>query len=117
MPKFTTVAEYVAAQPEALHEVYAVLLPALDDAMPHPAALYHGAPTWKAGKNPVCLAKAYSSYVTLAFWRGQLLTGGSLEPSAREMAHVKLRSAEDVDSSQITAWVQQALALETESAA
>lgn len=33
------------------------------------------------------------------------------------MAHVKLRSAEDVDAKQITAWVRQALALETESAA
>ncbi|WP_116204547.1 DUF1801 domain-containing protein [Amycolatopsis circi] len=117
MPKFTTVAEYVAAQPEALREVYAALLPVLDDAMPDPAVLYHGAPTWKAGKNPVCLAKAYSSYVTLAFWRGQLITGGDLEPGAREMAHVKLRSAEDVDAKQIAAWVQQALALETESAA
>lgn len=117
MPKFTTVAEYVAAQPEALREIYAALLPALDNAMPEPAALYHGAPTWKAGKNPVCLAKAYSSYVTLAFWRGQLIEGGGLEPSAREMAHVKLRGADDVDAEQITAWAQQALALETESAA
>ena len=116
MPKFTTVAEYVAAQPEVLREVYAALLPVLDHVMPEPAVLYHGAPTWKTGKNPVCLAKAYSSYVTLAFWRGQLLDGG-LEPSAREMAHVKLRSAEDVDAKQITAWVRQALALETESAA
>ncbi|WP_409179701.1 DUF1801 domain-containing protein [Amycolatopsis sp. VS8301801F10] len=116
MPKFTTVAEYVAAQPEALREVYSALLPALDAAMPAPAALYHGAPTWKAGKNPICLAKAYSSYVTLAFWRGQLI-GDGLEPSAREMAHVKLRSAEDVDTEQIAAWVGQALALETESAA
>ncbi|WP_037368060.1 DUF1801 domain-containing protein [Amycolatopsis orientalis] len=117
MPKFTTVAEYVAAQPEALSKVYAALLPVLDDAMPAPAALYHGAPTWKADKNPVCLAKAYSSYVTLAFWRGQLLDDGGLEPSAREMAHVKLRSAEDVDAKQITAWARQAFALETESSA
>jgi hypothetical protein len=117
MPKFTTVAEYVAAQPEALREIYTALLPVLDDAMPQPAGLYHGAPTWKAEKNPVCLAKAYSSYVTLAFWRGQLINDDRLEASAREMAHVKLRAAEDVDAARITAWVRQALALETQSAA
>ena len=89
--------------------------------MPHPAALYHGAPTWssteKPGRQPICLAKAYRSYVTLAFWRGQRLDGTGLEPGAREMAHVKLRTAEDVDAGQIAAWAWAATALETESAA
>ncbi|WP_328611048.1 DUF1801 domain-containing protein [Amycolatopsis sp. NBC_00345] len=123
MPKHTTVAEYVAAQPDGLRDVLEQLIPLVDAAMGGAGALWHGAPTWSAGaapgKSPVCMTKAYSSYIAFTFWRGQLLgdtKGGiQLEPGAREMAHVKLRSLDDIDPALFATWIARAKELETQS--
>jgi hypothetical protein len=121
MPKHTTVIEYVAARPEGLRNVLEQLIPLVDEAMGGTGALWHGAPTWSAGatpgKNPVCMTKAYSSYIAFTFWRGQLLEDAKLEPGAREMAHVKLRGVDDIDPAQFATWVARAKELETQSVA
>lgn len=124
MAKFANVDDYIAALPENLREVATAVRPVVNAALPGSIeAMYHGSPTWSAGeavgKNLVCLLKAYSSYVTFALWKGQLVDdeSGRLEASAREMAHVKLRSVEDVDAALFTGWLKQARDLEITAAA
>lgn len=119
MTKSTTTAQYLAGLDEPLKTigeqasaVIAAALPGVD------GAVWHGHPTWSLGdapgRNPVCLLKAYSNYVTFALWRGQSVSdaSGRLEAGAREMAHVKLRSVTDIDAELFTSWLHQARDLE-----
>jgi len=79
--------------------------------------VWQGHPVWSLGsapgKNPVCLLKAYNSYVTFGFWRGREITdpSGRMDTSSG-MAHVKLRTTDDVDSELFTGWLKQARELE-----
>ncbi|MBB5800954.1 hypothetical protein F4560_000722 [Saccharothrix ecbatanensis] len=118
MPKFATVAEYVHSLPEKQREIAVRLLDLIEDALPGTGAVWHGHPVWSLGptpgKQPVCLVKAYPAHVTFGFWRGQEIEdlSGRLEPGAR-MAALKLRSTDDVNDDLFTAWLRQALELET----
>lgn len=60
------------------------------------------------------MIKAYPSYVEFGLWRGQEITdpAGLLQPGARQMASVRLTSAEEVDTGLFTTWLTQARALE-----
>ncbi|MEU1375753.1 DUF1801 domain-containing protein [Streptomyces triculaminicus] len=118
MPKFATVEDYVASLPAAQREITDALLPLVEDVLPASGAVWHGHPVWSLGgapgKSPVCYLKAYASYVTFGLWRGQEVAdpSGRLEPGARAMAGVKLRSAADVDSELFAAWLRLAQELE-----
>ena len=71
-------------------------------------------PTWSVGKTPVCYLKiATPKHLTFGFWKGALLRdpSGRLETSGEVMAHVKLRSLDDVDAKLFSGWVRQARAL------
>jgi hypothetical protein len=113
-----TVEDYVVALPEAQRRIADALLPLIEDVLPGTGAIWHGHPVWSlgpaTGKSPVCLIKAYSAYVTFGFWRGKALAdpSGRLQPGSREMASVKLRSPDEVDAEQFTAWLRQARSLE-----
>jgi hypothetical protein len=94
--------------------------PVIDSALPDDSgALWHGHPTWslgdKPGQTPVCLLKAYTSYVTFGLWRGQDVTdpSGRLVAGARRMASVKLSRADDIDPALFSEWLRLAVALET----
>lgn len=82
------------------------------------SALYHGHPVWslgvKPGKNPICLLKTYTNYVTFGLWRGQEINDSSarLVPGARQMASVKLRSLEEIDIPTFSEWLTQAFDIE-----
>lgn len=67
-------------------------------------------PTWKHDSTPVALLKAYASYVTFGLFAGQSVNdpSGRLEPGARQMASVKLRSTADIDEALFTEWLRQA---------
>ncbi|WP_410659978.1 DUF1801 domain-containing protein [Amycolatopsis sp. lyj-112] len=124
MAKFANVDDYIAALPEGLREVATALRPIVNEALPGSVeAMYHASPTWSvggaAGKNLVCLMKAYSSYVTFALWKGQVIDdqSGRLEAGSREMAHVKLRSVADIDAELFAGWLKRARDLETVEAA
>ncbi|MFD7706147.1 DUF1801 domain-containing protein [Streptomyces sp. NPDC059785] len=93
----------------------------IDAALPEGAgALWHGHPTWglgdRPGRTPVCLLKAYSTYVTFGLWRGQDIAdpSGRLVAGARRMASVKLRTVADVDPVLFADWLRRAVALEEE---
>jgi hypothetical protein len=93
--------------------------PVIDSALPDDSgALWHGHPTWslgdKPGRTPVCLLKAYKSYVTFGLWRGQEVAdpSGRLVSGARRMASVKLSREDDVDPALFSEWLHLAVALE-----
>lgn len=113
-----TVEEYFASLPAGLRVVAERLQPILDSELPGAGAVWHGHATWSLGdapgKSPVCLAKAYPSYLTFSFWRGQAIQdpSGRLESGARGMAGVKLRTVDDIDPDLFADWLRQARALE-----
>lgn len=61
---------------------------------------------------PIAFIKPATAHVTFGFWRGAELSDpdGRLEGGDR-MKHIKLRSADDVDDRQFSAWLKQAAKL------
>ncbi|MFB9907646.1 DUF1801 domain-containing protein [Allokutzneria oryzae] len=118
MAKFATVEDYLASLPESQRRIADKVLPIIERALPGAGAVWHGHPVWSLGpapgKSPVCFVKAHSAHVSFGFWRGRSVSdpSGRLEPGAREMASVKLRSVDDVDPGLFADWLHQARALE-----
>lgn len=110
----STIDDYVSSLPDPLRRIAEKVVPIVDAELP--GALWMGNPTWSLGERPVCVLKAYSSYVTFAFWRGQSIDdlSGRLEPGSHKMAHVRLRTVDDVDPELFTEWVRQAKKLESD---
>jgi hypothetical protein len=116
----TNITDYLTGLDGTLREIGEKLRPVIDAALPgERGAMWHGHPTWSLGdgpgKNPLCLVKAYGSYVTFGLWRGQELvdSSGRLIAGARQMASVKLRTVDDIDPALFTDWLRQACDLET----
>ncbi len=118
MARFAAVEDYVAALPEPLREIGEKLLPLIEEVLPGAGAVWHGHPVWSLGpapgKQPVSYIKAYSAHVTFGLWRGQEIDdpSGRLEPAARVMAAVKLRSVDDIDAELFIDWLRRARDLE-----
>jgi hypothetical protein len=118
MAKFATVQDYIASLPEPQRQIAGELLPLIETALPGTGAIWHGHPVWSLGpapgKSPVCYVKSYSAYLAFGFWRGQEITDPSnrLEPGARAMASVKLRTLADLDLDLLATWLHQARDLE-----
>lgn len=62
---------------------------------------------------PVCYFRAGRNHVTFGFWRGNTLRkkNQKLESSGEKMAHLKLRTLDDLDRSEIKSLLQSAIAL------
>lgn len=110
--RYQSVEQYLSAQPQPLCDIglaVALLIAAeLPEAEP---SLWHGHPTWKLHREPTALLKAYTRHVTFGLWRGSQVEdpSGRLVPSgAQQMAAVKLRAVDDVDSELFADWLRQA---------
>ncbi|MFI6316367.1 DUF1801 domain-containing protein [Nonomuraea sp. NPDC050556] len=120
MAKFSSLQDYLNALPETQQQITDELLPIIEAALPGAGALYQGHPVWSAGdkpgQSPICYVKAYASYVTFGFWKGQSLSdpSGRLDAGGRGMAGVKLRSPADIDPDLFSDWLHQARALENQ---
>ena len=119
MAKTLTVTEYLTALDPPLRDIGLKMRELIDAALPAAtAAVWHGHPVWGAGntpgKAPVCLLKAYPSYLTFGIFRGQAITdpSGRLKPGAREMASIQLRTVADIDATLMTIWLHQVRDLE-----
>lgn len=112
MAKFATIDDYVAALPETLRPVGERSREVIDGGFPRGAGAIRWAhPTWSIGKEPVCYLKMASrDHLTFGFWKGASLAdpSGRLETTGKVMAHVKLRSLEDVDERLFKSWIRQA---------
>jgi hypothetical protein len=64
---------------------------------------------------PFAYIKAFSKAVNFGFWRGADLSDadGRLEGTGDRMRHVKIRAPEDVDKAAFSAWVKEAVQLNT----
>ena len=104
-----TVEEYLAALPPPLGEI-AASARAIIDAELGDGRMWHGHPVWMVGTTPVALLKAHNSYVTFGLFQGQLIPddSGRLEPAARLMASLRLRSLDDIDETLFSGWLQEA---------
>ncbi|WP_166788236.1 DUF1801 domain-containing protein [Cryobacterium glaciale] len=114
--KPTTIDEYVAAPTEPLASIVTLLRDTFDLALPETSTeLWHGHPVWLEEDLPVAGFKAYPTFVTVLFWRGQAITddSGKLNASgSAEMSELKLRSVDDFDSALFDGWLQQVRELE-----
>ncbi|GAA2996761.1 DUF1801 domain-containing protein [Actinokineospora diospyrosa] len=115
----TTVAEYNATLPAHLQEIADELAALIETVVPGTGALWHGHPVWSLGaapgKQPVCLVKAYTKYVTFGLWRGQEVTdpSGRLVAGAQGMASVKIAALAEVDEELFTGWLHQVRELQS----
>ncbi|MDJ0337349.1 DUF1801 domain-containing protein [Cryobacterium sp. PH31-O1] len=114
--KPTTIDEYVAAPAEPLASVVTLLREKFDLALPQTSTeLWHGHPVWLDDDLPVAGFKAYPTFVTVLFWRGQAITddSGKLNASgSAEMSEYKLKSVDDFDSELFDGWLHQVSELE-----
>lgn len=110
-PAPTTIAAYVAKPTGPLSDVVTALRAKLDIGLPETSTeLWHGHPVWMDDGVPVAGFKAYPTFVTVLFWRGQAITddSGKLNASGSgEMAEFKLRSIDDLDETLFDGWIQQ----------
>ena len=62
---------------------------------------------------PLCYIRAFASTVNIGFWRGGQLTDpkGVLAGEGKQMKHIKVTSAKDVDAQILTKFVKQAVKL------
>jgi hypothetical protein len=112
LAKYATVDAYLAALPANLLPIGFRTREIVDEAFPDGGpAIRWAHPTWSLGKDPVCYLKmATPRHLTFGFWKGAMLwdRSGRLETSGEVMAHVKLRSLEDIDAELFSDWVRQA---------
>jgi hypothetical protein len=110
--RYETVEQYLSAQPQPLCDIgLAVAAIATAELPEATASLWHGHPTWRIAKAPICQVRAYTRHVTFALWRGSQVEDptGRLAPSgAQQMAAVKLRSVGEVDAGLFAGWLEQA---------
>ena len=115
VPKHATIDEYIAALPDDLPAVAEAARRVIDARLEGAdSAIKWAHPTWNLGGKPICYLKGASKHVTFGFWRGASIDdpSGRLETSGSVMAHVKLRSPDDVDEGTFTSWLRQARELE-----
>ena len=114
--KPTTIDEYVAAPAEPLASVVTLLREKFDLALPETSTeLWHGHPVWLDDDLPVAGFKAYPTFITVLFWRGQAITddSGRLNASgSAEMSEYKLKGVDDFDSDLFDGWLKQVRELE-----
>ncbi|MFE9694942.1 DUF1801 domain-containing protein [Micromonospora sp. NPDC005806] len=114
------VSTYLSGLDGPLRETGEKLRTVIDAALPEATGvMWHGHPVWglgdRPGRTPICLVKAYPSYLTFGLWRGQDVDDetGRLAAGARRMASVKLRTVDEIDPELFTGWLRRAYDLET----
>ena len=67
-----------------------------------------------AGRSNVLYIGATDSYVKLGFFRGGYLSGAThgLDGEGKSMRHLKIRAPEDMDATQLAAWIREAVELD-----
>lgn len=115
-PAPSTIADYVAKPTGPLADVVTALRAKLDIGLPETSTeMWHGHPVWMDDGVPVAGFKAYPTFVTVLFWRGQAISddSGKLNASgSAEMAEFKLRTVEDIDETLFDGWIEQVRELE-----
>ena len=91
-------------------EICDALRKAIDAALPKASAkVWHGAPVWFVGENPVAGYSVKAKAVSLLFWNGLAFKDAALKPVGKfGAAEAVYRSADDIDGKALRGWLKQA---------
>jgi hypothetical protein len=111
-----TVDNFAAALPPEQQEIIKTLRAIIKEVVPKADEAIKWAQPVFSSDGPMIFIRAAKAHVTLGFWRGAELTDpkGLLEGDGSRMKHIKIKSVKDVNKTQITAWIKQAMKLNKE---
>jgi hypothetical protein len=112
----STIEEYIEGLGDWRGEVVRAVDALVRKAAPDASASIKWAQPVYEQDGPFAYVKAFGSSVNFGFWRGTDLSDpdGRLEGTGDRMRHVKVISPDDVDAKRFSAWVKEAVALNTE---
>lgn len=106
------IAEKLSAdwQKEAMQDLDNLILKHAPDAK---STIKWSQPVYENADGPFVFMKGNKNHITFGFWRGAELTDpdGVLEGAGEKMKHVKIKSKDGINESQLSAFIQQALEL------
>jgi len=105
-----SVAAWSKSQPAALRSTCDALRRLIDAALPQATAkIWHGAPVWFDGENPVVGYSVKAKAVSLLFWNGQALDEPELKPVGKYgAAEAVFRDAGAIDAASVRRWLRKA---------
>lgn len=102
-----TVETYTKALSAADAGICRLLQKEIDAALPKAVSkIWHGAPVWFVGDNPVVGYNATAKHVNLLFWSGQMFADPALKPVGKfKAAQVQFTDESQVDRKALTKWL------------
>jgi hypothetical protein len=112
MPK-KSIDDYIDSLPPAQRRIVSSLVDLVREAAPGSAGSIKWAQPVFEQNGPFCYIRAFKDDVNLGFWRGvDIQSGnGSLESGGKKMAHVKVRSEDQIKRELFQSWVREAVQL------
>ncbi|MBO0697078.1 MAG: DUF1801 domain-containing protein [Zavarzinella sp.] len=104
------IAAYAQAQPEAFRTICDLLRASIDTALPGATSkVWHGAPVWFLGDNPVVGYSATKKAVNLLFWNGRAFGEAGLSPLGKyQAAQAMFFDAAEIDPKALRRWLKKA---------
>ena len=104
------IAAYSRAQSTSSGETCEALRALITRALPKASAkVWHGAPVWFVGENPVVGYSVKTKGVSLLFWNGQAFKDEGLTPVGKHgAAEAVFRDADELDAPAIRRWLKKA---------
>lgn len=105
--------DYIAGLDDWRGEAVAAVRRIVRDAVPDVEEAIKWAQPVFASSGPLCFVKAFRNHVNFGFWRGTELSAppGLLAGASQTMAHIKIRSMDDIQPDVFAALVREAAAL------
>ena len=106
----TQVTDYIAKATPEQKQIMELLRQLVHDSVPGVQEEFKwGRPVFRSSRDFAYL-KTAKAYVTLGFFQFEKLSGaeGKLEGTGKDMRHIKLRTMQDVDRTQLGDWLKQA---------
>ena len=106
----TSVSAWSKALPPTHRATCDALRKLIEAALPKATSkLWHGAPVWFLGENPVVGYSVKAGAVSLLFWNGVAFGDASLRPVGKYgAAEAVFRNADELDSRTLRRWLKQA---------
>jgi hypothetical protein len=103
-------AEYARTQIPALGDICERLQAETDRALPNATSrIWHGAPVWFIGENPVVGYRVQAKRVDLMFWSGQLFDESLLKAVGKDKAaQISIRDGSEINLAELSRWLTKA---------
>lgn len=104
------VKKYNDSHPNTERVIFNFLAEVIGEGLPESGSkVWHAHPVWFIDGNPIVGYNLAKDGVRLMFWSGQSFESGGLKASGSfKVAETRYRSVEDVDVTQINAWLSEA---------